>query len=438
MNRPDIKRLPKRGNPLEAQKKLLEAVRQTKLHTENVWLPEALGRVLAKDVFSHANIPAYDKTFIDGYAINPQETQDASVGTPAGFKVVGKLFPADYPTIVTVGHGEAVYVACGAPIPKGATSTVRVEETRLKGDQIQVLRQIKPGEGIIPVGDDVKKGALALRKGQVLRPQDLGLLASVGSTKAEVFKKPIVAILSGGDELIKQSQSNPQKIVNNYALVVSGLASELGALAKTLGIMPDSMAKVQAKIEEALAQADIVVTIGGSSVGVKDFVPDAVNQIGKPGVVVQGVLLRPGAVSGFGIVDDKPVVMLPGHIGSCIAGFYLFVAPLIGLYSGAEGAWMQPRLSAELTEPLDSGPQYRFLLIHLSHHESKFLAKPVEGGSSALTTIAKSNGYTIVSPHTMLAKGSIIEVNLFGKQEMSAIELLDSKVTSLARQPKGR
>jgi len=419
VNRPDIRRLLKRANPLDAQKQLLDAMRQVKLHSETIPLTEALGRVLAKDAFSDVNIPAYDKTFIDGYAINPQQTKGASVNQPATFKVVGKLFPADYPTTIKVGSGEAVYVATGAPIPKGAGATVKVEETRLSGDQIQVLRLIELGEGIIPRGDDVKKGALILREGQVLRPQDVGLLASVGSTKAEVFKKPTVAILSGGDELIKQCQENPEGIANNYALVVSGLASELGASVVLLGIMPDSLDEVQGKIGGALAEADIVVTIGGSSVGVKDFVPDAVNSLGKPGVIVQGVLLRPGAVSGLGIVNGKPVVMLPGHIGSCIAGFYLFVAPLISQLAGAD---MLPRLTAELTETLDSDPQYRFLLVRLRRAEDKFLAEPVEGGSSALTTIVKSNGYIIVPPHTTLAKDSRVEVNLFGKMELSVLE----------------
>jgi molybdenum cofactor synthesis domain-containing protein len=414
--------MPKRANPLHAQKQLLDAVRATKLQTELVPLAEASGRVLARDVFSDVNIPDYDKTFIDGYAINPQETRGASVNTPVAFKVVGKLFPADYPTAAEVSSGEAFYVACGAPIPKGAAATVKVEETRLCGDQIQVLREIKPGEGIIPQGDDVEKDALVLGKGQVLRPQDVGLLASVGVAKAEVFRKPTVAVLSGGDELIRQSQKNSERIANNYALVVAGLAIELGASAALLGIMPDSEDKVQAKIGEALAQADIVVTIGGSSVGVKDFVPDAVNSLGKPGVVVQGVSLRAGAVSGFGIVDGKPVVMLPGHVGSCIAGFYLFVAPLISLYAGLEDGGMLPRLTAELTEPLDSGPQFRFLLVHLKRSEGKFLAEPVDGGSSALTTIVKSNGYVIVPPHTMLARGCSVEVSLFGKQELSALE----------------
>ena len=421
MNRPDIRRLPKRSNPLDAQLQLLDAVRSNLSSSEMEQLQKALGRVLAQDAFSTDNIPNYDKTFIDGYAINPQDTKGASTTKPAAFKVVGKLFPADYPTDLEIAHCEAVYVACGAPIPKGADATVKVEETRLNGDKLEVIREIPLGEGIIPLGDDMKKGDLILKKGQVLRPQDVGILASLGLADVEVFKKPKIAILSGGDELIKQCSNNPANIANNYALVVAGLASELGAETEIVGIMPDVFDKVTAKIGEALVDSDIVVTIGGSSVGVKDFVPDAVNALGEPGVVVQGVSLRPGAVSGFGIVGGKPVVMLPGHIGSCIAGFYLFVAPLIMHYLGLDGDGMLPKLSAELAENLETGPQFRFQLTHLKKVEGKLLAEQVEGGSSALTTIVKSNGYTIVPPHTMLAKGNCVDVYLFGKLELSQI-----------------
>ncbi len=421
MNRPDIKRLPKRGNPLDAQKQLLDAIGKTKLPSESVPLEAALGRVLAQNAVSNVNIPNYDKTFIDGYAINPKDTAGASTSKPAVFKVVGKLFPADYPTDAKVASGEAIYVACGAPIPKGAASTVKAEETRLNGDKIEILREIKAGEGIIPLGDDVKQGTLILKQGQVLRPQDIGLLASIGLTEAEVFKKPSIAILSGGDELIKQCEKDPAKIANNYALVVAGLASELGAMAKLKGIMPDDLDQVQAKIGEALLDADIVVTIGGTSVGMKDFVPDAINNLGEPGVVVQGISLRPGAVSGFGVVKGKAVVMLPGHIGSCIAGFYLFAAPLIRFYCGLPGDGLLPCLPAELTEEVDSGPQFRFLLLHLKRAEDKLLAEQVEGGSSALTTIVKSNGYSIIPPHTNLAKGTNVDVHLFGKLELTQI-----------------
>jgi molybdopterin molybdotransferase len=421
MNRPDIRRLPKRANPQEAQNLLLNAVRGRILPTETVPLVECLGRVLAKDVFSDRNIPDYDKTFIDGYAVNPQDTQNASTTKPAAFKIVGKLFPADYPTNLQVQCGEAIYVACGAPIPKGAAATVKVEETRLHENTVEVIREIKASEGIIPLGDDVKEGDLLLPKGHVLRPQDVGLLASIKLANAEVFRKPVLAIISGGDELLKQCRKDPAAIANNYALVVAGLASELGAAPKLAGIMSDALDKVTEKIGQALENSDIVVTIGGSSVGVKDFVPDAVNALGKPGVVVQGVGLRPGAISGFGLVGGKPVVMLPGHIGSCIAGFYLFVAPLIGVYSGLGAEVAVPKVTAVLGAEVETGPQTRFLLVHLKRVEGKFVVEPAEGGSSALTTIVKSNGYAMVPPHTKLDVGAEVTVFLFGKHELAQI-----------------
>ena len=271
------------------------------------------------------------------------------------------------------------------------------------------MRPIKPGEGIIPMGDDVKAGEQILIRGQILRPQDVGLLAQIGLAEAEVYKKPEIAILSGGDELIKQCQKDPRKISNNYALVVAQLASELGATAELRGIMPDTMEQVQANISQALSTADIVVTIGGTSMGVKDFVPDAINTLGKPGVVVQGISLRPGAVSGFGIVEGKPAIMLPGHIGSCIAGFYMFVAPLIRVFSGMQADGLLPHLTAELSEMVDSGPQFRFQLLHIKRGSEGFLAEPVEGGSSALSTIVKSNAYAIIPSHTTMPAGSKVD-----------------------------
>ncbi len=405
MNRPDIRRLPKRSNPQEAADLLLASVRENVVPTETVALKECVGRVLAKDAFSDRNIPDYDKTFIDGYAINPDETRGASTTVPATFKIAGKLFPADYPTNVQVHQGEAFYVACGAPIPKGASATVKVEETRLSENTVEVVREIKADEGIIPLGDDTKKGDLLLRKGQLLRPQDIGLLASIKLASAEVFKKPKIAIISGGDELLKQCQKDPAAIANNYALVVAGLAAELGAAPKLEGIMSDALDKVTEKIGQALESSDIVVTIGGSSVGVKDFVPDAVNALGKPGVVVQGVAVRPGAISGFGLVGGKPIVMLPGHIGSCIAGFYLFVAPLISVYCGLGENVAVPRITAVLADAVETGPQFRFLLVHIKLDDGKFVAEPAKGGSSALTTIVKSNGYAMIPPHTRHGEG---------------------------------
>jgi molybdenum cofactor synthesis domain-containing protein len=285
------------------------------------------------------------------------------------------------------------------------------------------VRKIQAGEGIIPLGDDVKKSELILTKGQLLRPQDIGLLASVKMVRVEVFRKPTVSIISGGDELIKQCQKDHSTIANNYALVVAGLSSELGADPKLLGIVPDDSEKVAEKIKAALEISDVVVTIGGSSVGIKDFVPNAINAVGKPGVVVQGVLLRPGAISGFGLVNGKPIVMLPGHIGSCIAGFYLFVAPLISVYYGLGEDVALPMVNAVLGEAVETGPQFRFLFVRVRRIDGKFVAEPVEGGSSALTTIVKSNGYAIIAPHTNSAKGSEVTVFLFNKLELLQVSM---------------
>lgn len=417
MNRPDIKRLPKRSNPQEATKTLLEYAKKNVMPIETVSLEACLDRVLAVDVYSDRNIPSYDKTFLDGYAINPQDTIGASTTNPVGLRIVGKLFPADYPTKAHIHNGEVIYVATGAPIPRGALAVVKVEETRLKEGAIEVVREIKAGEGIIPLGDDVKKDVLLLRRGHVLRAQDVGLLASVKEETIEVFKKPVVSIISGGDELIKQRQNEPKKFANNYALVIADLVSALGATPKLEGIMSDALGKVKEKIGSALEASDLVITIGGSSVGVKDFVPDAVNSLGKPGVVVHGIALRPGALSGFGIVKGKPVIILPGHIGSCIGGFYALVAPLLASLSGLNVENLLPTIHAELSQEIDNGSQFRFLLVSIKHSEGKFIASPVEGGSSALTTIVKSNGYTIVPPHTKLGKGAIAKVTLFNKLE---------------------
>jgi molybdenum cofactor synthesis domain-containing protein len=419
MNRPDVRRLIKRTNPLEAVKLLPAGLPENYVSEESLPLEACVGRVLAKDVFSNLNIPDHEKTFVDGYAINPVETKTASMTKPVRFKIIGNLFPSDYPTAAEIRRGEAYYVACGAPLPKGATAAVKVEETRMRENAIEVIREIDIGEGIIPAGDDVKNGDLLIKKGNVLRPQDIGLLASLELTYADVIKKPTISIISGGDELLKQYRRDPTKTVNNYALVVAGLASELGADPKLCGIMPDSLDEVKETIKGALNSSDIVVTIGGSSVGIKDFVPDAVNALGKPGVIVQGVAMRPGAISGFGLVNGKPVVMLPGHIGSCIAGFYLFVVPLIGAYTGQRVNAILPRVTALMGETVETSSQFRFLLVYINQLDGKFEARSTEGGSSALTTIVKSNGYALIPPHTKLSKGEEITIFLFNKLELN-------------------
>jgi molybdenum cofactor synthesis domain-containing protein len=400
---------------------LLDSVPTDIVSNEFVEIQRALGRVLTRDVEAKFDMPEYDKTFFDGYAINDKDTKSASIEVPVNLKIVKELFPADYPTDAEIAHGEAIYVATGAPIPKGATATIKVEETRKHNGIVEVCRPVKVGEGIIPFGDDVRRGTVVLKERQVLRPQDIGFLASLGMTHVEVIKKPKIAIISGGDELIKQKMMTPEKIVNNYALVVAGLASELGGDPELRGIANDTLEDVKRLISSALEDSDIVVTIGGCSMGKKDFVPDAINALGKPGVIVQGVLLGPGAVSGFGLVKEKPVVILPGNIGGCIAGFFLFVVPLIGIYCGLGKANVLPCLKTKLKEDYETRAQYRFALMNVKQEQGEFWAVPVDGVSGALVTLIKANGFAIIPPKMILRKGDTIDTFLFSRQELAQV-----------------
>jgi len=419
MRRADLRRMLKRTSPQEALNQLLDAVHAEPLPCEMVAIEESIGRVLAKDMTSELNIPRYNKTYIDGYAVRSEDAIGASVRKPVMLQIVGKLFPTDYPTKIEISRGETVYVSCGAPIPGGAYAAIKVEETRLHEGKIEICRVVEAGEGIIPAGDDVKKGSLILEKGRILRPQDIGLLAAVQMTKVEVVKRPKVSIISVGDELIELSKEDPTKIVNNYALIVSSLASELGAIPLMLGIVPDDLVKIKEKVSEAIEKADIVVTIGGCSVGVKDFVPDAINALGEPGVLVHGILIKPGAVSGFGVVKGKPIIMLPGHIVSCAVGFYLFVAPMISLYSGLGKEAPLPSIRGKIDRDIEAGPRFTFLRTHVRRVDGTFIAEPVQGGSNSLSTLVKANGFTIIPPRKELKKGEEVSIILFSKQEFA-------------------
>lgn len=306
-------------------------------------------------------------------------------------------------------------------MPRGADAAIRVEQTRLHEGKIEIRRQVEAGEGIIPAGDDVKKGSLILKKGHVLRPQDIGLLAAIQMMKVEVVKRPKVSIISVGDELIELSKKDPTKTVNNYALIVSGMASELDAIPLMLGIVPDDQVKIKEKISEAMEKADIVVTIGGCSVGIKDFVPDAINALGELGVIVHGILIKPGMVSGFGVVKGNPIIMLPGHIVSCIVGFYLFVAPLISLYSGLGKEAPLPSIRAKIDRDIEAGPRFTFLRTRVRRVDDTFIAEPVKGGSNTLSTLVKANGFTIIPPKTELKKGEEVSIVLFSKQELAQL-----------------
>ncbi len=417
-DRVDLKRNLKLVSPEEALRALLANITIKPPSGETVPVEESIGRILAEDVKSLLDVPLYTMTYMDGYAVRSEDTLKATSGNPASLTVVDKLFPADFPTSTRILAHQTAYVACGGPVPEGADAVIKVEETMLAEGSIKVSRPVRVGENTAPAGSEVRRGASTLRRGHTLRPQDIALLVGLGRRKVEVARKPRLALISVGDEIREfKSPDRMRKIPNNYALLVSGLAIEAGAAPLLLGVASDNMASITGKIAKGLREADIIATIGGCSVGVKDLVPDAITALGSPGVVTHGVAIRPGHVAGAGVIRGKPVVMMPGHIVSTLVAFYLFAAPLISRYLGLDGRNMLPTIRARLGQDIRANPYHEFLRVSLRVDNGEVIADSIHGGSNVLMTLVGSNGFTILPPNSEFKKGDWLEFTLFNRYE---------------------
>jgi molybdenum cofactor synthesis domain-containing protein len=240
-------------------------------------------------------------------------------------------------------------------------------------------------------------------------------MVALGKREVSVVRKPKLAILSVGDEIVDLDHFDPDRIVNNYAYVISAATLELGGIPILLGIAPDDPASIATKLSEGVQRADAVATIGGCSVGAKDFVPEAITKLGE--VIVHGVKIRPGHVAGVGFVRGKPVFMLPGHISSCIMAFYVLAVPTLAKLAGTRPSKMLPTIRAELAVAVDRATTHTFLRLKLKERSGRVLAEPVHGGTNILSSLSRANGFAIVPPRTSMRKGQRVSVTLFSKLE---------------------
>jgi len=385
--------------------------------SEAIRVESALGRILAEDVRSTLDVPSFVRPFMDGYATRAAWTRAASSSHPVTLRVAGKSFPEDQPNGNRIGYREAFYLACGAPVPQGADCMVKVEDTRVVGAEVHVLKEGIPGAGLSRPGEDVRRGSRVLRRGDLVRPQDLGVLVALGKREVNVFPRPKLAILSVGDEVVSLDNFAPNRIVNNYAHVISAATSELGASPLLLGIAPDDPDAIAMRLVEGAQVADAVATIGGCSVGAKDFVPDAIAKVGN--VIAHGVKIKPGHVAGVGTVRNKPVFMLPGHVASSMMAFYLFVVPTLAIMAGIKPHKILPASYAEVTVPVDEEATHTFLRLRLSERAGRLVAEPIHGGTNILSSLSRANGFALIPPRTSVRKGQTIRVTLFSRLEQT-------------------
>ena len=383
----------------EAQRAIRDQFKPVFLGEEEAVLLEAYNRVLSEDVVSTLDIPPFNRSTVDGYAVKALDTIGADEDQPATLKVSGVVNIGEQPK-VSLAKGEAIEIVTGAPIPEGADAVVMVEDTERDGDELHVFIVVTDNENVMKKGTDLKKDKVVLKKGQVLGSSEIGVLAALGLTKAKVVKIPIVAVLSTGGEVTEPGKVLPEgKIYDINAYSLSTAVIESGAKPVYFGVVPDDKAALTKTLQTALASADMVITSGGVSVGPKDYTPQIVDSLGKPGLIVYGIAIKPGKPTTVGFVGNKPIFSLPGHPTSALLMFYMLARPLIQRLGGRPATAMKMIRAVAGARMFSAKGRRTFVMVNLEFDTNcRLIAEPVESGASgAITTLAKADGFVEIS-----------------------------------------
>jgi molybdopterin molybdotransferase len=402
----------------DALRKLFDALTEQDLHLETLDVQRALGRYLGRDVVANEYLPPVDRAVMDGYAVRAEDVKDASQGNPAILEVVGESKLGE--TCRTeVGMKQAVAVATGSTLPPGADTVVIVERTTtMLGNKIAVHAPAAAGQSIAKRGEDTTPGTVVLKRGMRLRPQDIGISKALGFAKVYVVRKPRVAILSTGNELVDSRK--PRALGKNIDVnrpILSAMLQELGAHPVDLGIVKDREPEITTALRKGMKSADAVIVTAGSSVGKRDLVPECVNSLGKPGMLVHGIAMRPAMPTGLAVVRGKPLLSLPGFPVSAIFAFRVFGRPLVARMMGVREL-VEPTVSAVLGERITGAPGLRtFVRVRVTRNEQGLIAHPLKvQRSSALMSMVGANGIvTIPEEVTAFEAGQPVDVTLVGE-----------------------
>lgn len=383
-------------------------------------LPAAWGRVLAADVQSADDVPSFDRSTVDGYAVRAADTFGSSEAQPAYLLLNGDV-PMGAAAPCSVLPGSAVRLATGGMLPPGADAAVMLEYTELlPTGELAVTRPVSPGENIIRRGEDVAAGSTVLRAGRRLRPADLGLLAGVGVGAISVHAAPRVAIVSTGDEVVSpDSQPGPGQVRDMNAAALAGMVLEAGGHPVPCGIVRDDPQAMRERFREALFGAEMLLVSGGSSVGARDFVARAIADLGGPGVLVHGVQIRPGKPTLLAVAGGKPILGLPGHPASALVVFAVFGRPAVAWLAGdRDEREIRPSVSARLTRNLASSQgreDYVRVALIFDEDAREWRAEPVLGKSGLIRTLVQGDGLVrIPAASEGLAADVMVDVWLTG------------------------
>ncbi|MCX8151112.1 MAG: molybdopterin molybdotransferase MoeA [Candidatus Bathyarchaeota archaeon] len=378
-------------------------------------LTEAYNRVLAEDVIAKEDLPRFDKSAVDGFAVRAEDTNTASQTKPLLFRLI------DADELPNTGPRYARPIWTGQPLPKGANAVVMLENTQKKEEKLEISVQVAPYDNVSRIGEDVKKGELAVKQGTRLKPYHLAMLSALGHSEVKVVEKPKIAIIATGNELVEAAAPRTEKqIYESNRVMLVGMCCELDVEPLDLGVTKDDATEIAEKIKIALKIADAVITTGGTSVGGLDLVPDTVNNIGKPGVLVHGIAIRPAMPTALAILENKPVLILSGNPVAAITGFEVFGRPLICKMLGLQKEEGRPTIKAKMTRKVATAlGRKNFVRVKVFQKNDDFVAEPISAkGSGTISTMTKANGYVIVPENREgLAEGETVTVHLFADVE---------------------
>jgi putative molybdopterin biosynthesis protein len=408
------------------------------LGAETVPLSQALGRVLARRVTADVDVPGFDRSSVDGFAVRADETVGASERAPKALTLNAEILtPGTLPRL-TVMPGTATLIATGGMVPRGADAVVMVEHTETQDGNgetmIEVRRAAAAGQFIAFAGSDLARGETVLRAGRFLTSREIGMLAAVGCATIEVWRRPLVAIISTGDEIVAPGTPiRPGAVYDSNAAILAAAVEEAGGTPRPLGIGPDDELVLSRLVDEGLAACDIVILSGGTSKGAGDLCYRAVALFTDPGIVVHGVALKPGKPLCLAVTGGKPIVILPGFPTSAIFTFHEFVAPVIRAFAGLP-AEQAERLPATLPMRVASERgRTEYLMVSLVRGDDGALAAyPNSKGSGAVTAFSQADGFITIGQYVeSVPAGTPVEVQLIGQARLADLVIIGSHCVGL-------
>jgi molybdopterin molybdotransferase len=379
-------------------------------------IEEALHCVLAQDVLAKEDVPAFSRSTVDGYAVQAKDTYGSAESMPSFLDVTGEVIMGEEAT-TTLQSGQAMYIPTGGMLPPGSDSVIMIEYCEDIDGLLNTYKQIAPSENVIDAGEDVRKGSLLLPKGTVLRPQELGVLGSLGVRQIEVYRKVQVGYLSSGDEIVPYQTDRLAmgQVRDINQLTISTLAQEWGAEVIYGGIVRDQYEEFYQKAKELYDKVDLLVISGGSSVGAKDYTTEVIQSLGEPGIFVHGVSVKPGKPTIFGMAEGKPVLGLPGHPASAVVIFKLFGEEIHKCLRGELAQKRLERVKAKIRKNIPSSPgRADYIRVRLEEENGEWWAEPILGKSGLISTLVYSDGLVeIASEKEGVREGDWVPVILF-------------------------